>query len=111
MTTCHSILSITVTKRSLSPSTVMMEPWKKSKNQTKICATQKLPQNQLINAHFLNALPEVTFCPINVNGSTNSFKKTLVSLDPALLMLPVPPPLVKHYIADMSLAIEKSTEI
>ena len=89
----------------------MMEPWKKSKNQTKICATQKLPQNQLINAHFLNALPEVTFCPINVNGSTNSFKKTLVSLDPVLLMLPVPAPLVKHYIADMNLAIEKSTEI
>ena len=44
MTTYQYILSTTVTKRLLSQSTVMSEPCKKSKNQTKMCHADISPE-------------------------------------------------------------------
>ena len=81
----------TMTKNLLFPSTVMLVPWKRSKNRTKICITQTLLWNQLSSAYYLTALPTVTFCPTNVNHCITFFWKTLVSLDPVLLTSPVPP--------------------
>ena len=78
-----------MTRNSLSPSTVISEPWKRSRNQTKICATEILSRNLLIQMHYLNALPKVILCPTNVNGNAASFRKTLMSSDPVLLILPV----------------------
>ena len=91
MATYQYILSTIVTKKLLFLSTVMSVAWKRCKNQTKMCTTQTLLWNQLISAHYLNALPKVTFCPTNVNNRTTFFRKTLVPLDPVLLILPVPP--------------------
>ena len=73
------------------PSTVMSEPWTKSKNPTKIYPKPALLQNQLVITYYLTALPKVTFCPTNVNHCIMFFRKTLVSLDPVLLTSPVPP--------------------
>ena len=89
-TTYQCILSTTVAERLLSPSTFMSELWKKAKNQTKLCTMQTLLWNLLLNIHYLNPLPKVTFCPNKVNGCTTFFRKTLVSSDPVLLTLPVP---------------------
>ena len=88
MTMYQCILSTKMTKRLLSPSTVMSESWKKSKNQTKIFAMQTFLQNLSINTPYLSTLPKVTFCPTNVNGCT-MWCKTLRSLDLVLLILPV----------------------
>ena len=74
MTTYQCILSTTVTKRLLSPSTVMSKTW-----------------NLLMNSYYLHAFSKVTFCPTNVNACITSFRKTLVSSDPVLLILPVLP--------------------
>ena len=90
MTTCPSTLSIIVTVMLWYPSTLMSEPWKKSKNQTETTYLPMLPQNQLVNMHYLNVLPTVTCYPANVNRCIPSFKKTEVSSDPALLISPAP---------------------
>ena len=91
MTTYQYTLSTTVTMQLLYPSTVMSEPWRKSKNQTKIYCPPTLPQSQSVNPPHPNASLTVIFCPINVNVCTTSFRKTLVSLDPVLLTSPVLP--------------------
>ena len=62
----------------------------KSKNQTEIIYPPMLTQNQLVNTHYLNVLPTVTCYPANANRYIPSFKKTQVSLDPALLIFPAP---------------------
>ena len=62
-----------------------------SKNQTKIYPTPTLPQNQLVNTPYPNALFKVTSSPLNVNDCTTSFRKTLVSSNPVLLTSPVLP--------------------
>ena len=48
-------------------------------------------RNLLMNTYYLNAFSKVTFCPTNVNACITSFRKTLVSSDPVLLILPVLP--------------------
>ena len=40
--------------------TLMSELWKNSRNQTEITYLPMLPQNQLVNTHYLNVLPTVT---------------------------------------------------
>ena len=44
----------------LHPSTVMLEPWRKPRDQTKIYYPSTLPQNQLVNTSFPSALLTVT---------------------------------------------------
>ena len=90
MTTYPSTLLIIVTVTLLHPSTLVSEPWKKSKNQTKITYLPMPPQNQLVNTHYPNVLPTVTCCPANANRCIPSLKKTQVSSDPVLLISPVP---------------------
>ena len=48
-------------------------------------------RNLLMNTYYLNAFSKVTFWPTNVNACITSFRKTLVSSDPVLLILPVLP--------------------
>ena len=90
MTTYPSTLLIIVTVTLLYPSTLMLEPWKQSKNQTEITSLPMLPQNQLVNMHHPNALPTVTCCPVSANWCIPSFRKTQVSSDSVLLISPVP---------------------
>ena len=90
MTTYPSTLLIIVTVTLLYPSTLMLEPWKRSKNQTKITYLPMPPQNQLVNTHYPNVLPTVTCCPVNSNRCIPPFKKIQVSSDPVLLISPVP---------------------
>ena len=90
MTTYPSTLSIIVTVILWYPSTLMSEPWKKSKNQTEITYLPMLPRNQLVNTHYLNVLPTVTCYPAKANRCIPSLKKTQVSSDPALLISPAP---------------------
>ena len=91
MTIYRCTLSTTVIMELLYPSTVMSKPWRKYKNKTKIYSTPTLPQNQLVSTPYPNALFKVTSCPINLNGCTTSFRKTLASSDPVLLTSPVLP--------------------
>ena len=90
ITTYPSTLLIIVTVTLLYPSTLMSEPWKKSKNQAEITYLPVLPQNQLVNMHCPNVLPTVSCCPANANRCIPPFKKTQVSSDPVLRISPVP---------------------
>ena len=63
MTPYPYTLSIAVTMKLLHPSKVMSEPWRKSKNQTKIYYQPTLLQNQLVNTPYPSALLTVTPCP------------------------------------------------
>ena len=89
MTTYPSTLSIIVNVL-LYRSTVMSEPWRKSKNWTEIPQPPTLFQNQLVNMHYLNAFPTASCCPTNFNWWIPSWEKTLVSLNPLLLISTVP---------------------
>ena len=97
MTTYPSTLLIIVTVTLLYPSTLMSEPWKKSKNQAEITYLPVLPQNQLVNTHCPNVLPTVSCCPANANRCIPPFKKTQVSSDPVLLISPVGTTLHWHW--------------
>ena len=90
MTTHPSTLLIIVTVTLLHPSTLILEPWKKSNNHTETTYLPMLPQNQLVSTHYLNVLSTVTCYPANANWYIPSFKKTQVSSDSVLLISPLP---------------------
>ena len=90
MTAYPSTLSFSVTVMLWYPSTLMSEPWKKSKNQSEITYLPMLPRNQLVNMHYLNVWPTETGYLANANPCIPSFKKTQVSSNPALLISPAP---------------------
>ena len=90
MTTYPSTLLIIMTVTLLYPSTLMLEPLKKSKNQTEVTYLPMLPQNQLVNTHYQNTLPTVTCFPGNANQCIPTLKKTQMSLEPVLLISAVP---------------------
>ena len=99
MTTYPSTLLIIMTVTLLYPSTLMLEPLKKSKNQTEVTYLPMLPQNQLVNTHYQNTLPTVTCCPGNANQCIPTLKKTVFgNVFGASIADLSSTPLVHHYI-------------
>ena len=62
MTTFLYTISITVTMQLLYPSKVMLEPWRKSRNLTKIHYPLTFHHSQLVSMPYPSALLTVTYC-------------------------------------------------
>ena len=90
MTTYPPTLLIIVTATLLYPSTLVSEPWKKSKNQTKITYLPMPPPEPVSQHALFECLAHSDLLPSQQQSMHTPFKKAQVSSDPVLLISPVP---------------------